>query len=304
MKTKFCLLALATAALALGSCTESENGMGEPAKYITVSSGIGNMSRVTTKDDGTQQFEAGDKISVYAWTGSKDEAPAVANRVVDNAINTLGADGKWTAQPQMLWKNLNDDHFFAAVYPALETSPSDLTKVAYTIDLTKQENCDLLVATSLEGIKAQNNPVQLKFDHVMAKIQVNLDYRNQWGGGAPTVTSVKVKNTSSSASLNLLTKAVTVDEQSTRSDLALSVNTANKEYASILFPQNDITSIAITIDGKDYVYVSNQGNIKLESGKITVVNLIVGRNEVTLGDVTINDWSAGDTVNNGEAQVN
>lgn len=303
MKTKVYLYALATTAvLALGSCSESENGETPTAKYITVSSGIGEMSRVATKDDGTQQFEAGDKISVYAWTGSAEEAPAVADRVVDNAINTLGEDGKWTAAPQMLWKNLNDNHYFAAVYPALETSPADLTKVAYSLDLTKQEDCDLLVATSLDGIKAQNNPVQLKFDHVMAKMIVKLSYRNQWGG-TPTVTSVKVKNTTGEASVNLLTKKVTVDANSARSELSLPVVSANVEYGAILIPQSDIASIVITIDGKDYVY-THPTNISLESGKVTIVNLIVGRNEATLADVTINDWAEGAIVDDGEAQVN
>ncbi len=70
MKTKFCFLALATVALALGSCSESENGEGTTAKYITVSTEIGSMSRVVNNDDGTQKFAVGDQISVYAWTGS------------------------------------------------------------------------------------------------------------------------------------------------------------------------------------------------------------------------------------------
>ena len=301
MKTKFCLLALATAALALGSCTESENGVSEPAKYITVSSGIGNMSRVTTKDDGTQQFEAGDKISVYAWTGSKDEAPAVADRVVDNAINTLGADGKWTAQPQMLWKDQVTPHFFAAVYPSTEVSNSDLTKVSYKLDVTNQTVSDLLVANSLDGVKAQNNPVQLKFDHVMAKLVVNLQYRNQFGG-TPKVESLVIKNAASDASVNLLTKTVTVATDAARADVSIPTIKANEKYESILIPQTGVSKIAITIGGKQYIY-THTSEIKLESGKYTVVNLIVGRDEITLGDVTIGEWGEGDKITGGEAQV-
>lgn len=301
MKTKFCLLVLATVALALGSCTESENGMGEPAKYITVSSGIGNMSRVTTKDDGTQQFEAGDKISVYAWTGSSEVAPAVADRVVDNAINTLGADGKWTAQPQMLWKDQATTHFFAAVYPSTEASISDLTKLSYKLDATNQTSNDLLVATSLDGVKAQNNPVQLKFDHVMAKLIVNLQYRNQFGG-TPTVRSLVIQNAASDASVNFLTKAVTVATDAARADQSLIATKANEQYESIVVPQSGISKIVITIGDKQYIY-THTSDIKLESGKSTIVNLIVGRDEITLGDVSIGDWGEGDTINGGEAQT-
>ena len=43
--------------------------------------------------------------------------------------------------------------------------------------------------------------------------------------------------------------------------------------------------------------------IALESGKYTTVNLIVGRNEVTLGSVSINNWLEGSSINGGEAQT-
>ena len=227
MMTKVRLFALAaTAAMVLGSCTENDNGEGETAKYITVSSGIGTMSRVTTNADGTQLFEAGDKIGVYAWTGSKDEVPPAAERVVDNAINTLGENGAWTAQPQMLWKDQVTPHFFAAVYPSTEVSISDLTKLSYKLDATNQTASDLLVATALDGVKAQNNPVQLKFDHMMAKLIVNLEYRNQFGG-TPKVESLVVTNAVSDASVNLLAKAVTVAIDATRADQSLMATKAN-----------------------------------------------------------------------------
>lgn len=301
MKTKFCLFALTVAALALGSCSESENGGSEAAKYITVSSGIGNMSRVATNADGTQKFTAGDKISVYAWTGSKDAAPAVADRVVDNAVNTLGENGEWVAAPQMLWKDQATPHFFAAVYPSTETSLADLTKLAYTLDVNNQTSSDLLVATSLDGVKAQNNPVQLKFDHVMAKMTVNLEYRDQFGG-TPTVTSLVVKNAASDAFVNLLTKAVAVASDAARAELAFPAVEPNKKYTSVLVPQSGVSKIVITIDGKQYVY-THTSDIKLESGKETVVNLIVGRDEITLGDVTIGEWGKGETIDGGEAQT-
>ncbi len=43
-------------------------------------------------------------------------------------------------------------------------------------------------------------------------------------------------------------------------------------------------------------------DIKLEGGKYTVVNLIVGRDEITLGNVSIADWGEGENINGGEAR--
>ena len=49
MKKKTYLFALMAMALTLGSCSDNENGIGgETSKYITVSTSIGNMTRVAT----------------------------------------------------------------------------------------------------------------------------------------------------------------------------------------------------------------------------------------------------------------
>lgn len=291
MKAKLILSALA--AVAVMGCNKIEN---TPApEYITVSTDI--LSKVSTNADGSQIFTAGDKISVYAWTGDAASVPAV--RVVDNAINTLGTDGVWTAAPQMLWKNLVDKHYFVGVYPSHAASEADLSAVKVSVDPADQLGSDVLVATELSGKIAENNPVKLNFSHLMAKVSIELSYRNQWGGGAPEVSAVKIKDLVSSATLDLLTKTITADA-SPKSDTTIPELKENEIYGSVLVPQNVITTIAITIDGSDYIY-THPSAIKFETGKVTTIRLIVGRNQVDLADVTIQDWAAGDTISGGEA---
>ena len=291
MKAKLIFSALA--AVAVMGCNKIEN---TPApEYITVSTDI--LSKVSTNADGSQIFTAGDKISVYAWTGDAASVPAV--RVVDNAINTLGTDGVWTAAPQMLWKNLVDKHYFVGVYPSHAASEADLSAVKVSVDPADQLGSDVLVATELSGKIAENNPVKLNFSHLMAKVSIELSYRNQWGGGAPEVSAVKIKDLVSSATLDLLTKTITADA-SPKSDTTIPELKENEIYGSVLVPQNVITTIAITIDGSDYIY-THPSDIKFETGKVTTIRLIVGRNQVDLADVTIQDWAAGDTISGGEA---
>ena len=291
MKAKLIFSALA--AVAVMGCNKIEN---TPApEYITVSTDI--LSKVSTNADGSQIFTAGDKISVYAWTGDAASVPAV--RVVDNAINTLGTDGVWTAAPQMLWKNLVDKHYFVGVYPSHAASEADLSAVKVSVDPADQLGSDVLVATELSGKIAENNPVKLNFSHLMAKVSIELSYRNQWGGGAPEVSAVKIKNLVSSATLDLLTKTITADA-SPKSDTTVPELKENEIYGSVLVPQNGITTIAITIEGSDYIY-THPSDIKFETGKVTTIRLIVGRNQVDLADVTIQDWAAGDTISGGEA---
>ena len=289
MKTKTYLFALMTIALTLGSCSDNENGIGgETSKYITVSTSIGNMTRVATDEKGGQTFEEGDEISVYAWTGDATVAPETRERVVNNAINKL-TNGSWISNPQMLWKNNRDKHYFIGVYP--KKAISDLAAGEYVFDATKQVESDLLVAVNADGITAEGKQaVPLTFTHVMAKLLVNLTYKNQWGTEGPTVDKVVVGDAVKSATVNYLTKVVTpsaVAEDKANFDMP--ALTANKQYASIIIPQDGVQKITVVIGGKNFIY-DNGTPFKFESGKVTTVNLVVGRDTITLNEVKITDW--------------
>lgn len=289
MKKKTYLIALMAMALTLGSCSDNENGIGgETSKYITVSTSIGNMTRVATDANGGQTFEEGDEISVYAWTGDATVAPETRERVVNNAINKL-TNGSWVSTPQMLWKNNREKHYFIGVYPT--KAISDLIAGEYAFDETKQVESDLLVAVNTDGITAEDKQaVPLTFTHVMAKLLVNLTYKNQWGTEGPTVDKVVVGDALKSATVNYLTKVVTpsaVAEDKANFDMP--ALTANKQYASIIIPQDGVQKITVVIGGKNFIY-DNGTPFKFESGKVTTVNLVVGRDTITLNEVKITDW--------------
>ena len=304
MKKKTYLFALMAMALTLGSCSDNENGIGgETSKYITVSTSIGNMTRVATDAKGGQTFEEGDEISVYAWTGDATTVPAATGRVVDNAKNKL-TKGVWISTPQMLWKNNRDKHYFIGVYPISASAISDLSAGEYTFDETKQVESDLLVAVNKDGLSYnvdEQQPVPLTFTHVMAKLVVNLTYKNQWGTEGPTVDKVAVGNAAKKATVNYLTKVVTPSAVAEdKADFDMPALTANKQYASIIIPQDGVQKITITIGDKDFIY-DNGTPFKFESGKITTINLEVGRDVIKLGDVNISDWGSTGEPIKGEA---
>ena len=206
MKKYLFNMALASMVCVLGSCNNGEKDpvTNDASEYITISTNI--LTRVAVAENGSQEFENGDKISVYAWTGSKASVPDISQRVVDNAINTL-AGGTWQAVPQMLWKNMSDEHFFIGVYPSNAQSIANLEESDFEVNANLEES-DLLVATNLNGIKAQANPVSLTFDHLLAKIIVNLEFRNQWGADGPEVASVTLDDVATKCKVNYLQKTV------------------------------------------------------------------------------------------------
>ena len=296
MKKYLFNVALASMVCVLGSCNNGEKDpvTNDASEYITISTNI--LTRVAVAENGSQEFENGDKISVYAWTGSRASVPEIAQRVVDNAINTL-AGGTWQAAPQMLWKNMSDEHFFIGVYPSNAQSITNLEESDFEVNANLEES-DLLVATNLDGIKAQANPVSLTFDHLLAKIIVNLKFRNQWGADGPEVASVTLDDVVTKCKVNYLQKTVVAGTE--RGTFALAEVKANQSYASIVVPQSGIRTIKVNIDGKDYVY-QHDTDIDFEGGKYTIINLTVGRNELSLGSIVINDWLRGDEISGGEA---
>lgn len=292
------MLSVAAALLALTACTNDHEPGNAPAKYITVSASVGPMTRTVT-DGVTTTFVPDDRISVYAWTGSADAVPSAL--VVDNSVNTFDGSA-WTADPQMLWADMSSAHYFLGIYP--ERDVTNFTTDGYTLDVADQEASDLLVAvqtgTDGEGLKASGNPVPLTFEHVMAKLVVNLNFRDQWGG-TPEVTAVKAVLAAASATVDYLSKTLTgVDRRDINLPGSTPADGYALGYASVMIPQTGFNTISVSIAGLYYTY-THPTDIPLVRGEYTTVNLIVGRDRIELGSVTVNDWKEGETIDGGEA---
>ena len=307
---KFAFLSLAL--LCAAACNKA--GINSESTAIRVNAAIRETQTKVAYDGAKAAFEAGDKLSLFAWTGDNTAIPE--DLVVDNVINTLDADGLWTPQEQMLWADMVSPHYFMAVSPAREVT--SFTADPYTLDpaAAKYQENDLLIAVNDAGIKANNNPVQLTFDHALAKLNVNLTFRNQWTEGNPPATpntEAKVDTLElvayNKATINYITKTLTA----TGEDCVLGMNrVANASWTTLMIPQTGFRSITIQLKGNDewlggngtYQFTAPE-DIKLESGKVTTVNLIIGRDQITLDEagVTIADWADGEVIDNGEAQT-
>ena len=292
LERRHILLLAAASLLALPGCLKDPGP--SDADLITIEASIGGQTKVSQTNGGVSSaFERDDQIVVYAWTG--DASPVPATRAVDGVVNTLGSKG-WSPASLMRWKSMSDTHYFLGVSPP--RTITDFTADPYTLDPDQYTASDLLVATTPSGITPTKNAISLECSHVMAKLIVNLTFRNQWAS-APTVESVKV-NARTTGTVNYLAKEVTAT--GTASDLSLT-KSDNASWHLLQIPQTGVTTITVRIGGKDYVYTHNT-DIPLASGQYTTVNLNVGRDRVELSQtgITITDWIAGSTINGGEAQ--
>ena len=256
---------------------------------------IGQTTRVTT-DGNESAFEPGDRISVYAWLGADNDMQRL---VVDNSINTLGGDGTWTAEPQMLWADNTSDHYFLGIYPE-RNGATDYDADPYTLDFNNQTASDLLVARTTA--KPTGSAVKLEFEHVMAKLVVNLSFRNEWTI-APEVVSVTAV-ACTEATVNYLENPVEVTPATGQNLVVIPFTGTSASFAGIMIPgQSGFRTINVTLEnGKVYTYTHPSG-IDLQPGRYTTVNLVLGRDNIKLDDagISVSDWENGTSIDGAEA---
>ena len=289
-------LLLATTAILLAACsTDSDVLPPQDLGQIRVTASVGAMTRVAHSGNSTT-FETNDRISVYAWLGADNNMQRL---VVDNSINTLGGDGTWTAEPQMLWADNTSDHYFLGIYPE-RNGATDYDADPYTLDFNNQTASDLLVARTT--VKPTGSAVKLEFEHVMAKLVVNLSFRNEWTI-APEVVSVTAV-ACTEATVNYLENPVEVTPATGQNLVVIPFTGTSASFAGIMIPgQSGFRTINVTLEnGKVYTYTHPSG-IDLQPGRYTTVNLVLGRDRIELDDAGINvsDWENGTSIDGGEA---
>jgi len=85
----------------------------------------------------------------------------------------------------------------------------------------------------------------------------------------------------------------------------------NAQWTTLMVPQEGFRTISITLKGNDewlggngtFVFTASE-DIKLTSGKVTTVNLIIGRDQITLDKdgIVITDWESQGDATNGEVR--
>ena len=289
-------LLLATTAILLAACsTDSDVLPPQDLGQIRVTASVGAMTRVAHSGNSTT-FETNDRISVYAWLGADNDMQRL---VVDNSINTLGGDGTWTAEPQMLWADNTSDHYFLGIYPE-RNGATDYDADPYTLDFNNQTASDLLVARTTA--KPTGSAVKLEFEHVMAKLVVNLSFRNEWTI-APEVVSVTAV-ACTEATVNYLENPVEVTPATGQNLVVIPFTGTSASFAGIMIPgQSGFRTINVTLEnGKVYTY-THSADIDLQPGRYTTVNLVLGRDNIKLDDAGINvsDWENGTSIDGAEA---
>ena len=292
-------LAAVAGILALAGCNK-DSGIGSyaDAGSITIQATIGQMTKVAYNGNASS-FTEDDTILLYGWTGNKTSVPA--ERVVDSVTNWF--DGTvWIPDKQMRWKNATDAHYFLGIYPVPDSMTS-FTAATYKLNVSDYRASDLLVAANLGGIKATDGPVNLTFNHLMAKLNVNLKFASEWDS-VPVVDKVTA-TVKTKATVNYLTGTMTANGVEEALAMPQSVTTAagyDYTYSCLEIPQTDAKYITITVGARKFVYEASK-NIPLNPGKLTTIDLKVGKDTILLNTISVSEWEAASNLPGGVADL-
>ena len=268
-------IALAALTLSFAACEQEDINsavQGDP-DAVKINATIGALqTRVAYGENGATNFVNGDAIKVVnLMRTSKNEA---------TYTTTDGTN--WTTTDAMVW-NSSSKNKFQAYYPVAEYSSYDtFTIPTDQSDATKLASADWMTASTGEIDKPRNGVLDLNFQHRLAKVTVNLTFSSQYPKGFQHVSDF----------------TFFTNEETQQAITAL----ANSEtsYTAILRPgeyADESYFIYLMMDDIEEHYVlgkTTTSAINFEAGKHYTFTLKVGKDVVSIDDVTVADWEEED----------
>ena len=235
---------------------------------VKINATIGALqTRVAYGENGATNFVNGDAIKVVNLL-----------RTSKNEATYTTTDGtNWTTTDAMVWNSSSKNHFQAYYPVAVYSSYDTFTIPTDQSDATKLASADWMTASTGEIDKPGNGVLDLNFQHRLAKVTVNLTFSSQYPKGFQHVSDFTFYT----------------NEATPQAITAL----ANSEtsYTAILRPgeyANESYFIFLTMDYIDEHYVlgkTTTAAINLEAGKHYTFTLKVGKDVVSIYDVTVAD---------------
>ena len=279
MRTKLYMIALAamTMILALSSCSESEDLLSafhsDPnAVRITAQVGKASANGFTRSNplgdaEAQKKFNNGDEISVKA-----DGQDAVTYQLNGN---------EWQPQGNKFLKWESDKMNFTAYYPA--TFNGTINQPTEYTDEASLAKADFMSFSGPQTNTNNSNNLTLTMERKMARVIVEIDGFNDQYAGA------KIDNINSLSICGV--KAYK--------------HTDNKFYALIkpCEAQSSATFISLDVaEGASKTTTETLAGIpELTAGNSYTYKLTVGKNKVTIGNVTVAEWTTGE-ITGGKAE--
>ena len=284
MKAKNMLALAALAMLGLAACSNEEDVQFPDMQDtpITYTAAINELSSraSTTLTEGS--------FGLYLTTEGTQDSKYTAQNMEVNYEN-----GAWNPTSQLLWKDNKSSVSYYAYMPYQRvTDPTNLLVSVEKVQANTAAN-DFCYASVQTATAVDNNgSINVAFDHMFAKLSVVLTYGSDISEDM-VIDKVSLDNACLSGYVNLQQGALKGLVNEDIANLELQRKT-NKEFQAILIPQSfdNLTVTLVDNQTNQKFQFKSSEKLKFNSGKSYQLNLIVGRDKVTMGDITVHPWES------------
>ena len=307
MKHHIFVFSIATALLA-GCSSEDE--------LSQISGSADNVVRITASvsDPQTRSSFTESTLSEFGIgiKNSKNERYSYGN----NKVTKQGDE--WTPATQMLWEKKNQSVDIYAYAPYNSSYTGNIYQatnfpVTVSTDQTNDTSSDFLLFKTqfLPETNLVNGCVPISFKHALCKLNIKLTFKNEFSdSGLLTANPVqkvyvdgaKVKGECDFAKQEVKAsssaKASTVTAWKESFTAQTSSTAATAEYQCILIPQTiDAGSFQIQIRTSSKVLTwTSYSDVTLNQGQCQQINLVVGKDQVYVGGITVKGWNNGGSI--------
>lgn len=301
MKKLLYIIALACTAAA---CSKSEQpvGGGYPADgVVRISPTV--AAPVTKAGEGTEF--SGSRLGLGLYYGEND-------KYNKTALWKKDADGKWNSNPQLVWKNAEDEVVVYAYVPDDGSSGYDQEIIAPSGGIPSDQSAGLEDADWLwysDKIKpgealGTDGKLKVEMNHALLKLTVNLSFGDEFGDTAPEIKEVWLNGTMASVycSLDYDQRGLLSSPASESLDIKMH-KAGDNRYEAIFYPSTgqkaggDMLTV-ILANGRDYhlklsadfPFEKDDESDKYYGGNAYSMSAQVGKNKIVLEDISIEGW--------------
>ena len=278
-------LTMAAAALALVACDKNNVDLGidnTKDTPITLSTNVAELLPTRAITDEGKLVDA--DLGLFVTSDKTDAKYKAANMKW-----TGDEDGNWTpTDGKVLYEGTNSTQKAYAYSPFTD----DADDGTITVDLTTQT--DYLYAASSTALTSSE--ISLEMSHRLSKVTVSV---------TGTGTEVTGESVASIAFADVpLTATWTLAADSwVNSTTNTGTISADADYSALLLPGTASMSVIVTMNSGRVFKATASATEGLASGAAYTVELKVGRDAVTMGDVRVADWeNMDDPINGGTAE--
>ena len=314
---KHYLFALAVWAMVLlASCSGEEELAYHSSLADNVVRVTANVNEIGTRASYTNSTLTEFGISIQ---NAKNEKYCYGN----NKVTKLG--NLWNPATQMLWENKDQEVNIYAYAPYNSSYTGNIYAatafpVSVSTDQTSATDQSDFLLCKASGFKPsedlQNGNVPIVFNHALSQLKINITFcGNEFNTSFAVnpIIKVYVTGTKVNAVCNFATQSITavktasfVIAQEMSFTAATENSAAEATYSCILIPQtivaNEFQIQILTHNDKMYTWTSTQA-VTLEQGKWHQLDLTVGKDKVSVVDVTVKDWEASSATISGKCSV-